>query len=261
MTLYRYKAVTRSGGRIEGEMEASARRTVFDQLNELGYLPVDVHEVSARQRADTTSLISFGRKISKAQITILTRELAMLLRSGVTLDQALALLEKDQQGGRVSRLISKIRFELNDGRNFAEALEAQDGVFPPAYCGMVRVAEASGTLDSVLEQIADARERDQKLRSKILSAILYPCLLMVTAAGMVVLLLTYVVPRFKGMISNTGVAVPDAARLVIDASNWLNAYGHSLLIAVLAGVLAILLLWGRPAFRSTSPRTSSLPIL
>ncbi|MGI9385625.1 MAG: type II secretion system F family protein [Methyloligellaceae bacterium] len=249
MTLFRYTAVTRSGGRIEGEMEASARRTVFDQLNELGYLPVDVHEVAAGHGTGATSFLSFERKISKAQITIVTRELAMLLKSGLTLDQALALIEKDQHTGRVSKLISRIRFQLNDGRNFAEALEAQDGVFPPVYCGMVRVAEASGTLDAVLEQIAEARERDQELRSKILSATLYPSFLIVTAVGMVVLLLMFVVPRFKEMISSSGAAVPDAARLVIGLSDWLNAHGGSLLIAVLAALLALLLLWGRPAFR------------
>lgn len=250
MTRYRYKAVTRSGGRIEGEMEASARHTVFDQLNELGYLPVDVHEISAGHRSATSNFFSFERKISKAQITIITRELAMLLNSGLTLDQALALIEKDQHAGSVSRLISRIRFELNDGKSFAEALEAQGGVFASVYCGMVRAAETSGTLESVLERIADAQEREQKLRSKILSAILYPCLLIVTAIGMVILLLIFVIPRFKEMISNSGAAMPDAARLVIGLSDWLNANGYALLLATLTVLLALLLLWGRPAFRN-----------
>lgn len=250
VTLYRYTAVSRDGSRIEGEMEASAQAIVFDQLNELGHFPIDVSEVGGVGGVHAAGVSWFRRKVSSAQITTMTRELAMLLKAGLTLDQCLALLEKDQSVVGLTELVSHIRVRLNDGESFAETLEAQHGVFPPIYCNMVRAAEASGALESVLSQIADAREREQKLHSKILSSALYPSFLVVMAIAMVTLLLTFVVPRFKEMIVNTGAPIPDSARIVVAASDWLATYGGSLLIAILAIVATAPLLWRWVSFRS-----------
>lgn len=254
MTLYTYRAIDRTGAAIDGEMEAADRHTVLDQLSRNGSFAVDVAVAADRKSNGERPLFSLRGEISKDTVTVLTRELAMLLQAGLTLDQALALLEQDQPKSRRAKLIGRLRFALSEGRSFADALETQGRAFPPIYTNMVRVAEATGTLQSVLEQIADARERQQKLRSKILSASLYPMFLIASAVAMVLLLLGFVIPRFKVMIAEAGAAVPDAASLIIAASDGLIANWQLLGSIVLTSVLACLLLWGRPWFRAALDR-------
>jgi general secretion pathway protein F len=242
--LYRYSAISRSGGRLTGEMEATSRAIVLEDLHKLGHLPVEVVEssaTSAGRGARGPSLFS-GRP-SSGQITLFTRELAMLLKAGLPLDQSLGFLAKDARSKRLSRLIGQIGDQVSNGKSFHESLEAQGAVFPPVYANMVRVAEASGSLDTVLERIARGREKAQKLRSKALSEMLYPCLLIVMAIAAVTIMLTFVVPRFKEMIVNAGTEAPEQARLVIAASDWLLANGQFLAIGLLLFAVAIAAGW------------------
>jgi general secretion pathway protein F len=179
----------------------------------------------------------------------MTRELSMLLKAGVTLDQALALLENDQGSHIMTRTISRLRRELSDGQNFADAIEAQGGIFPAIYTNMVRVGEVHGQLQEVLEQIAQEREQDQKTKSKLLSALLYPSFLVISAIGMIGFLLIFVIPQFKEIVMSSGAGVPDAARFVISLSDWLNANLMQLAVLALVGCLALTVLWTHPSVR------------
>lgn len=241
MTLYRYSAVTRSGARLTGDMEAVDRAGVIDYLHKLGHLPVDVTEGGARRRKG--GLGTFSGTPSESQITLFTRDLAMLLKGGLPLDQSLGFLEEDAASKTLKGLIGDIAASIRSGKSFHEALEAQGNVFPPIYVSMARVAEASGTLDAVLDRIAQGREKAQKLRGKALSQVLYPCILVLIAIAAVTIMLLFVVPRFKQMIVQSGTAVPEQARIVIGASDWLVAYGHLLLIGICATALALAAAW------------------
>ncbi len=242
--LYRYSAISRSGSKLTGEMEALSRAMVLEDLHKLGHLPVEVTEsngTAGGRSAQSSSFLS-GRP-SARQITLFTRELAMLLKAGLPLDQSLGFLAKDARSKRVSRVIGQIADQVSNGKSFHEALEAQGQVFPPVYANMVRVAEASGSLDTVLERIATGREKAQKLQSKAISEIIYPCMLIVMAIAAVTIMLTFVVPRFKEMIVNAGTHAPEQARMVIAASDWLLANGQLLAISLLLAVVAIVAGW------------------
>lgn len=243
MTLYRYRAVTRSGGKLSGEMEAVSPSSVIEYLHKLGHLAIDVSEGSrAGQRKGA---IRLSGKPSDSQITLFTRELAMLLKAGLPLDQSLGFLESDARSKNLKRLIGDVAALIRSGKSFHEALEAQGKAFPPIYVSMVRVAEASGTLEPVLDRIAQWREKAQKLRGKALSQVLYPSILIVVAIAAVTIMLLFVVPRFKQMIVQGGTAIPEQARIVIGASDWLIANGHYLLIGLSLAVLAIMFAWQR----------------
>lgn len=249
--LYRYSAITRSGSRLTGEMEAVSRAVVLEDLHKLGHLPVDVVEsngAAAGGGAHGSSL--FSGKPSGSQITLFTRELAMLLKAGLPLDQSLGFLAKDARSKRLARLIGQIGEQVSNGKSFHEALEAQGPAFPPVYVSMVRVAEASGSLDTVLERIAKGREKAQKLRSKALSEVLYPCFLVVMAIAAVTVMLTFVVPRFKEMIVNAGGEAPQEARMVIAASDWLIANGQMLALSLVALAVAIGVGWSQGVGRN-----------
>lgn len=241
--LYRYSAISRSGSKLTGEMEAVSRAIVLEDLHKLGHLPVEV--IESNRGADGRGARGglFSGKPSGSQITLFTRELAMLLKAGLPLDQSLGFLAKDARSKKLGRVIGQIGEQVGNGKSFHEALEMQGPVFPPVYVSMVRVAEASGSLDTVLERIARGREKSQKLRSKALSEVLYPCMLIVMAITAVTIMLTFVVPRFKEMIVNAGTQAPDQARMVIAASDWLLANGQLLAVSLLLLVLAIALAW------------------
>lgn len=220
--LYRYKALTRTGARLTGEMEALDRTTVLQDLHQLGHFPIEVQEIKgAAPGASRARKSLFSGQPSARQITHFTRELGMLLKAGLPLDQALAFLERDAGSKSLSRLIGRIGTEISAGKSLCEALELQGDAFPPIYSRMVRVAEASGTLETVLERIATGREKSQKLKSMALSEVLYPSLLIFMAIAAVTIMLGVVVPRFKDMIGNSGTEIPDQARFVIGASDWL----------------------------------------
>jgi type II secretory pathway component PulF len=250
MRLYLYTAVSRTGDRLAGEMESATRETVLEHLHALGHLPVKVVEATnADTRRAQNGAGLLARKPSSAQLTLFTHELAMLLRAGLPLDRSLSLLERDAGSRSLSRLISRVGSQISEGRSLHAAMAAQEDVFPPFYTSMVRVAEASGTLDTVLERIAQARTRIEKLRGKALSAVLYPSLLIVIAIAAVMIMLAFVVPRFKQMIVHAGAEVPDSARIVIASSDWLLLHGHALAIGVLAVVGVTVLLWRRSETR------------
>jgi len=246
MALYQYTAIGRDGRQLAGEMDAASRSTVLETLHNLGHLPVKVAEAppGAGGAAGQTGSL-FSSKVSSRQITLFTRELALLVKAGLPLDQALILLQKEATSAKLSRLIANVIDQINSGKSLHEALAAQGDAFPPIYGNMVRVAEASGTLDTVLLRIAETREHVEKLKSKTLSEMLYPCMLIVVAIGAVIVMLTFVVPRFKDMIVQAGTQIPASAQFVIGASDWLIANGVYLALVVAGAVMAVLMAWTR----------------
>jgi general secretion pathway protein F len=262
MPVYRYSAIDQAGKRISGEMEAQSREFVIKQLSDAGHFPI---EASARTEGRAAGIglgLELFGSISATQITQLTRQLAMLLGAGLTLPRAMGLIEQEAGSSRMGRLARDIRADIAGGKSLAEALEARGRHFPPVYVSMVRAAEASGTLPEVLERVAETREREQKTRSKLISALLYPALLIVTAIAALLVIMLFVVPRFKGMLIDSGVKLPSSAAAVIAVSDWLNAHIAKVGIGLALLVVGILILRRRPGVRRTLDRLSlRLPVI
>jgi type II secretory pathway component PulF len=243
---YKYIAVDQTGQRITDVLEAVDRSHVLERLQQQGHLAIDVSEIGEGDpvgtgAGGTVSQSGNGqrrnRRISEAEVTLFTREMAMLLDAGLTLAQSLKMLEVQATSPKSREVISELSHALADGKSFEQALAAT-GNFAPLYINMIRVAEATGTVKQVLSRLAEDREREAKLRSSALSAMLYPGFLIVTAIAAVVIILMVVVPRFKDVIADNSTALPASAQFVFDASDWLIAYGHWLAAAI-AGVVFI----------------------
>ena len=262
MAVYRYNAINQAGKPISGEMEAQSREYVIRQLTDAGHFPIDA-KVQAEGRASAGgSAFELWRSVSPTHITQFTRQLAMLLGAGLTLPRAMGLLEDEAAGTRLRRIVQQIRADIAGGKSLAEALESRRQQFPPVYVSMVRAGEASGTLPEVLERLAETREREQKIRSKLMSALLYPLLLIVTAIAALLVIMLYVVPRFKGMLVDSGVKLPPSAALVIGISDWLNAHIVELAVAAAALGVAFLLLRQHAGLRRLFDRLSlRLPVI
>ncbi len=263
MNLYQYKAISRAGEQVSGEIEALEKNVVFDELDKLGLFPVDVQLAKKKKAQSSSDALPFLSSNPKpAQITQFTRELAMLLNAGLSLDKALGMLLNDKGAKKLKQLIEPILKSINDGKSFHDALSELGSVFPPVYISMVSVAEASGTLNVVLESLAEAREKDEKLRAKALSTMLYPGLLIFTAIGAVVIMLVYVVPSFKDLIQNANGDVPESSRIVIAASDWLIANGLFLIQAIAVSILVMPFLMRNPSLRQSMDNVSfRLPII
>jgi len=245
MASFRYSAVRDTGERVIGTIEGPDRSLAISRLSEQGLHPIDIREEGSD--GGSARLISLARgRIPRQELTVFTRQLAWLLDAGTTLNRSLEILSGETFSKPLGEALTAVRGAIRKGRSFHDALK-DAGVFPPFYLSMVEVGEATGTLASVLDRLATAREREQKVRGKVVSALVYPVMLVVLSVGVVIFLMISVVPGIKDMIASTGAPVPETAKMVIGASDWLIANGITLAIATALAVLAMMLLWTRTA--------------
>jgi general secretion pathway protein F len=254
MATFRYIAINKAGERRSGEIEGETRQDVVQRLTAIGDFPVEVVEATGSRKAATTAGTSsggglFSRGPKPEQITLFTRELAMLLAAGVRLAEALDMLAREASSPRLGRIIAGVRKSVTEGKSLNEALAAT-GAFPPVYSSMVQVAEATGTLPVVLERIAATREREQKLHDQAVSAMLYPAMLLTVAIGAILVMLVFVVPKFKEMLGDDPTKLPASTAFVIAASDWLNENFTTLGVGILGLLLVILLAQRTPALKA-----------
>ncbi len=240
MPRFRYKAVSSTGEVVEGALEAASRTALIDQLRGQGHMPIRADALAERSAARWWQKpIRLSQKLTQPDIILITRQLATLLQAGLPLDRALAMIaELEPEGPRLA-FVSDVLEAVRGGTPLAEALTARSAVLPPFYIGMVRAGEAGNTLDSVLARLADTLERAQALREGVRSAMYYPAIVLVVAAGTLVLLLTAVVPEFKPLFEDSGATLPTPMAVLLAVGDFLKAWWWALLAAVLALVLAI----------------------
>lgn len=244
MPSFSYTVIRQSDGQtISGSLDAVSRERALQQLSDEGYLPIEVVEATIGEVARPVQS-ALPRGITRYRdVTALTREIAMLLSAGMTLSQSLDVLKGADHGRGVSRLIAHLRGSLSAGNSMHDAMAGAGDAFSPVQCSMVEAAEAGGTMADAFALIADSREREQRLRSKALSALIYPAVLVVIAICSVIVMLVVVVPRFKQMITDAGAGAPDSAKAIIWASDWLIANWAWLSVGMGIGVLGLALAW------------------
>lgn len=233
--MFRYKAVGAEGKTVEGEMEARGQAAVIERLQTMGYVPIRADEVNAARDDRSMRRPLFGsRRVSQAQVAILTQELATLLRARLPLDRALEILIELSPDASVKRLVTRIREKVHDGATLSTAMEAQKGVFSRLYLNMVRAGEAGGAVDIVLTRLAEYMERARELRDTVTSALIYPAILLGVAGLSVIILLIFVVPQFQQLFEDAGQALPFATEVVVTLGEWLRGYWWLLLGALVA---------------------------
>jgi type II secretory pathway component PulF len=246
MALFSYQALRDNGERVAGTIEGADRSLVMSRLAGQGLHPIEVREQGAESGGGAAHGLSQAH-VKSEEITVFTRQLAWLLDAGTTLNRALDILARESFSKRFSAVLSALQSDIRKGKSFRDALAAS-GVFAPFYLSMVEVGEATGTLAAVLDRLAGAREREQKTRGKVISALTYPLLLVVLSIGVIIFIMVSVVPGIKDMILGSGAPIPDSARLVIGASDWLIANGRMLAVGLALAALAAALLWQRTSF-------------
>ncbi len=217
MPTFRFKAVSGPGEVVEGEMEAASQAAVLDHLRGQGYLPIRADETTGRTLGDLLKLeIGGGRGgLGRQDITAIIRELSSLLRAGLALDHALAVLINFSEKEPVKKLMARVLERVRGGASLADAMAAQGRVFDRFVIGMVRAGEAGGALDSVLAKTAEFMDKSQQSKQNLKSALIYPVVLFTSACISVAIIVTVVIPSFKEIFDQAGFALPLATRIVM----------------------------------------------
>jgi len=235
-------------------LDAAGRPDALRQIETLGLRPVKVTEKAgavAKNGSGSASApaasggLSFkfeSKKVSAKELENFTRLLSSLLAAGVPLSRALIILQKEASSPAAKATWKKVNDQVVDGLSLADAMSKSPETFPRVYVAMVEAGETGGFLDVVLAQIAEFQAREKDLRSKVLTAMLYPCILLVLALAILVLLLTFFIPKFQGIFSNMHAALPLITQIIIGASNIVRSYG--LLVALaLVGIFFLVRAW------------------
>lgn len=230
MATFTYKAIGRDGKAQEGVIEADALDLVTRQLRARGLTPLKISEGSA---SDDDS------PPSRQEILSMTSELSVLLRAGLPLDRALKVLIDMDGQPRMRVVLSALLKSVKGGKALSVALQPFESFFGSFYLSMVRAGEASGQLSAVLDRLVEHLERSKATRDSVVSAMIYPSILLVVAILSIVMMLGFVVPQFETLFNDMGDALPAMTKMVIGLAEFIKDWGLAtlILIMVLAGVL------------------------
>jgi general secretion pathway protein F len=237
MPLFEYKAVAPSGETVRGTMEAGSEAAVIAKLQEGGNIPLSAFE--AGKGGLGLDLLRLKRRgMNLREVGQFTQQLATLLGAGLPLDRSLQVLLELAENVRVKQTLTSVRDQVREGGSLSDALDAQHGSFSRLYINMVRAGEVGGSLDQTLERLADYLERSKDLKDSVVSAMIYPIMLMLLAGGSLVLLLVYVIPQFTPIFEELGGDLPLITRIVLGAGAVLQNFWWGLIgLVVLAVVL------------------------
>ncbi len=227
MALYEYSAFDAQGKKQRGVVEALSQKTASNKLRGQGLFPTKL--TTARNASGMTQR-TFLRRVSAAQLGVATRQLATMLAAGMPLDEALVMVAEQQTQGTLGAVLTRVRDDILQGSALYVALQAHPRIFPPLYTNMVQVGEASGTLDKVLLQLAEFTDEQARFNSQFKAALTYPLLMFLVGSGVLLFLMTFVVPKITRMLEDLEQALPLPTLLLMSFSHFLAAYWWLLLI-------------------------------
>jgi general secretion pathway protein F len=232
---FNYRALSQTGEIVSGSITAPTSAEVDERIEYLGLVPIEAVSV---QHSDATQFsLAFLNRPKPEDITIFTRDLALLLKSGARLDTALELLASDVDVGRLRPVIAKVRASVLGGDSFTEAMSQHPSVFPSMYVAMVHVGEASGTLDNILEVLANERTRNELLRRKLKEALGYPAFILFAAGCVLSFFLLFVLPQFASVLRDFGAKLDPIVEFFLGLSDMVRSQGD--VILALAAVLLV----------------------
>lgn len=236
MALFDYNGFDRQGKKAKGSLEASSKRAALDRLREQGVFVSTLDEQQGARRKKLNWSFHRSCTLSVNDLATTTRLLATLLQAGVPLDEALFSLVEQVEKPAQARLYNQVREQVRQGHSLYQGLTEQGSSFPDLYKRMVQVGENSGSLDKVLLRLADFLEEQARLKSRTVAALAYPVLMAIVGTGVLLFLVSFVVPKITRMLLDMGQVLPLPTRLLISVSDALASYGWIVAIMIAIGV-------------------------
>ena len=236
MPVFQYKAANVSGDVVQGEMEAINQEAVIRQLQAQGHIPIRAEEVREPEPDGVPSAFKIQRRRpGRKEVNVFTIELATLLKAGLTLEKALEMLVTLVDKSPFRDVIESLLADVRGGAFLSAALDSHDRLFSRFYRNMVKAGEASGALDAALARLAEFMERSRELRDSVLSALLYPAVLVGVGVVSMAIILGLVIPKISEMFSEAGQQLPWFTQLVVSSGNVVQNYWWAMALTV-AGV-------------------------
>jgi general secretion pathway protein F len=242
MAHYKYQAVDASGAAHAGELDCGSRSSALEALQRRGLTPLalDVHSEHRApgllDRIRQLLPVADRRSLASEQLVTLTQSLAALLRAGLMVDRALSISASLDGDPRTRVVLSELGKRVRAGRSFADALIESKLRLPPYYIGMVQAGEAGGSLAQTLSRLAELLRKQHDVRERIRSALIYPAVLACIVCVTIVLLLTFVLPRFQTLFAESETPLPWITRVVLAVGNFVTDYWWLLALLVAGGV-------------------------
>jgi type II secretory pathway component PulF len=242
MPQFAYRARNSQGGLVEGVLDCADRAIAIRQIEMQQCIPVRIEMLGAEPKivapgATQPEAPTRNLKISHGQLLIFTEQLAHLLQAGMTLDEALSILEKRLKQPRVQQMTHSLHQGLVDGRSFSQALSEMPRIFPPLYVNLVAAGEASGALPQILLRLVKHLMQAKDLRDRVQQALIYPAFLALAGAILVTIFITFMVPQLTGFMAQTGGALPLPTRILLQVHHAITGYWWAGVLAVIGLVI------------------------
>lgn len=246
MPAFEYHAIDAQGRALKGTLESDTAKTARQHLKSTGLTLLEVKEIQKKEANSRTTL--WQQSIGMRALGHITRQLAALLKSGLAIDEALAIVARQLESAKARRILLAVRSRVLEGQSLAQACQWFPSTFPPLYRATIEAGESSGKLDQVLEKLADYLSEKGQLHRKLQMAMIYPVLLTLVSLLVVIGLLAFVVPEITCVFDKMGQELPGITRGLIACSEFFKSYGFVLVIlAGLAGLAVKLVLqWEKP---------------
>ncbi len=248
MAAFEFQALNAKGKTIKGIQAGDTAKQVRSELRAQGLVPLEVKSVSEKKIDKSQGK---GRRTSRAKIkvnelSILTRQMATLLDSGMTVEETLSALIKQSEGHKLKSIISDIRSLVTEGYSLSDAIATYPNSFPEIYRASISAGEQSGTLDNVLDRLADFLEDSHAMQQKVSQAVVYPIFLFFVCAAILVGLVVVVVPKVVDVYKDLGQELPFLTTMVINISNLLVEYGVFMAVGLAAFIATVKYIFSQP---------------
>lgn len=228
MPIFAYRSTTMDGIVTEGVIEAADQKAAVERIKNSGVIPLEV-----KAPAEQGFRAKFNLRIRKVDLVSFTAELSSLLAAGLPLDRALNVLADISKHRGMNEIVRSLLKSIRGGLSFSEALQKHPDIFPRLYVNMVRAGEAGGILDVILERLNEFLESSKELKDHVISAMIYPTILVFTGGASIVLLLTFVMPRFSAIFTELGSSLPLSTQILLAMSSLVKSYGWIILLIFL----------------------------
>ena len=242
MPVFEYTALDAKGKTTSGIIDADGLQAARQKLRSSGKFPVairETQEVQAKKARETFGVRAWFSRVKPAHVAVTTRQLATLIGAGFPLVSALDALLPQTTSPALKRTLARVKDLVVEGNSFAHALAQFPGIFPPIYVNMVRAGETSGTLEIVLERLAEITEKQQALSNRIQASLAYPVFMLFFGAVVLFILLTYIVPTITKIFADMKQVLPTPTRVLIALSAFFQDYWWTVLLLVAAGGMAV----------------------
>ncbi len=233
MAIYSYRATTLDGAIVEGVIEATDEKIAIERLKNSGIIPLKV--AAPREGLKRR----FALRSSRSELLTFTTELSVLLSAGLPLDRSLNILSEISESKEMKNTVQSILKSIREGSSFSDALAKHPKLFPRLYISMIRAGEAGGVLDVVLDKLNEFLESAKELKDHVLSALIYPALLTVAGGVSIIILMTYVLPKFSVIFEELGGSMPFSTQILLTFSNALKSYWWAVVLSFGTGLIIL----------------------